>query len=135
MQERFCLEDDNDLEFRAKANKCLNSAARRVVKDMMSNARIQMVNDYYKRHKGQKMTKKLGSSKLYLREDEYLLAKIDWLNKSEVFRWLCRYWASPAFVTKLEQKHTNRDAGDGVSHRYGLDGHLGLVQHMVSALL
>ena len=103
---------------------------------MMSNARIQMVQDYYKKHKGQKMTKKLGSSKLYLREDEYLLATIDWLNKSEeAFRWLCRYWASPAFVSKSEQKRTNRDARDEVAHRYGPDGHIGLTQRMVSELL
>ena len=52
LQERFCLEEDDNLELRSKANRCLNTVAKRIVKDMMSNARIQLVIFYYKKHKG-----------------------------------------------------------------------------------
>jgi hypothetical protein len=135
LQERFCLEDDS-LEVRSKANKCLNTAARRIVKDMMSVARIQLVILYYKKRKGQKMSKKLGASKIYLQEDEYLLGQIDWLNKAdEAFKWLCKHWASAEFITKSEKKRLNREASGEVSHRYGVDGHLGLAQRMVSIVL
>ena len=123
-------------ELRSKANRCLNTAAKRIVKDMMSNARIQLVILYYKQHKGQKMNKKLGASKIYLKEDEYLLGQINWLNKAdEAFKWLCKHWASVEFTTKSEKKQLNREAGDEVSHRYGMDGHLGLAQRMVSIAL
>ena len=92
MQERFRLEEDDNLELSLKAKRCLNTAAMRIVKDMMSNARIQLVILYYKQHKGQKMSKKLGASKIYLKEDEYLLGQIDWLNKAdEAFKWLCKH--------------------------------------------
>src|SRR5438045_1234888 len=81
------------------------------------------------------MSKKLGASKIYLKEDEYLLGQIDWLNKvDEAFKWLCKRWAAE-FTTKSEKKRLNREAGDEVSHRYGMDGHLGLAQHMVSIAL
>ena len=38
------------------------------------------------------MSKKLRTSKIYLKEDEYLLGQTDWLNKAdEAFKWLCKY--------------------------------------------
>src|SRR6266540_65159 len=132
----FHLEEDDNLELLSKANRCLNTAAKRIVKDMMSNARIQLVILYYKQHKGQKMSTKLGASKIYLKEDEYLLDQIGWLNKAdEAFKWLCKHWASTGFITKSEKKRLNREASVEVLHRYGVDGHLGLAQRMVSIAL
>ena len=45
--------------------------AYRLVKDALSDARIQATNLYYHQVKGQKMNKKLGSSSIYLAVDEY----------------------------------------------------------------
>jgi hypothetical protein len=70
-------------------------AATKVVRDMMSNARIQCVYLYYKKIKLQDMNKKLGASEIYLREDEYLevnISGLSWLRKCpDAWRALCAY--------------------------------------------
>jgi hypothetical protein len=43
-----------------------DKAAMKVVRDMMSNARIQCVCLYYKKINQQDMNKKLGASEIYL---------------------------------------------------------------------
>ena len=53
------------------AEKVFEENAYRLVKDALSDARIQATNLYYQQVKGQKMNKKLGSSSIYLAEDEY----------------------------------------------------------------
>jgi hypothetical protein len=102
---------------------------------MMSNARIQCVCTYYKKIKLQNISKKLGVSKIYLREDEYLQADISglpWLRKCpDAWRALCAYWASPSFVEKSWMKRANRQAGPRVTQRYGVDGHFRLARRMV----
>jgi hypothetical protein len=55
---------------------CLRRATTRrttnkVVKDAILYARIQANNTYYKKVLGEKMNKKLGSSHIYLTEDQY----------------------------------------------------------------
>ena len=45
--------------------------ARKVVKDALSNARIQATNLFFKLIKGQPMNKTRGSSQTYLTEEEY----------------------------------------------------------------
>ena len=41
--------------------------ADKIIKDAMYNARIAAVNYYYKKIKGQKMSKALGANEIYLR--------------------------------------------------------------------
>jgi hypothetical protein len=48
-----------------------NATAQKVVKDAISYAHIQSNNTYYKEVLGQKMNKKLGSSCIYLIEEQY----------------------------------------------------------------
>jgi hypothetical protein len=48
-----------------------NHTAHKVMKDVISYARIQANNAYYKEVLGQKMNKKLGSSSIYLTEEQY----------------------------------------------------------------
>jgi hypothetical protein len=48
-----------------------NATAQKVVKDAISYARIQANNTYYKKAIGEKMNKKLGSSHIYLTEEQY----------------------------------------------------------------
>ena len=48
-----------------------NANARKVVKDALSNARIQATNLFFKQIKGQPMNKARGSSGTYLTEEEY----------------------------------------------------------------
>ena len=49
----------------------LNRNANKVVKDAISYARIQANNEYFKVVLGQKMSKELGSSSIYLTEEQY----------------------------------------------------------------
>jgi hypothetical protein len=48
-----------------------NATAQKVVNDVISYARIQANNTYYKEVLGEKMNKKLGSSHIYLTEEQY----------------------------------------------------------------
>jgi hypothetical protein len=48
----------------ARAHSMFDKAATKVVRDMMSNARIQCVYLYYKKTKLQDMNKKLGASEI-----------------------------------------------------------------------
>jgi hypothetical protein len=126
-EEEQCLQD--------RARSVFDKAATKVVRDMMSNARIQCVCLYYKKIKLQDMNKKLGASEIYLREDEYLevdISGLPWLRKCpDAWRALCAYWASPSFVEKSRMKRANRQAGPRVTQRYGADGHLRLARRMV----
>jgi hypothetical protein len=53
-----------------------NCTAHKVVKDVISYARIQANNEYYKEALHQKMNKKLGSSAIYLTNEQYCQLKI-----------------------------------------------------------
>jgi gamma-glutamyltranspeptidase len=48
----------------------------KVVKDAISYARMQANNQYYKKILGQKMNKEMGSSSIYLTEEQYRKVKI-----------------------------------------------------------
>jgi hypothetical protein len=50
--------------------------AHKVVKDAITNARIQANNIYYKDILGLEMNKKLGSSSIYLTKEQYSQIKI-----------------------------------------------------------
>ena len=53
------------------AKKVFQVNAYRLVKDALSEARIQATSMYYQQVLGQKMNKKIGASNIYLREEEY----------------------------------------------------------------
>jgi hypothetical protein len=53
-----------------------NHTVHKVVKDAISYARIQANNVYYREVLGQKMNKKLGSSTIYLTEEQYKQVKV-----------------------------------------------------------
>jgi hypothetical protein len=55
----------------AHALEVFNHIAHKVVKDAISYDRIQANNTYYKEVVGPKMNKKLGSSRIYLTEEQY----------------------------------------------------------------
>jgi hypothetical protein len=55
---------------------------------------------------------------------------IPWFrNHREVYLEFYRYWSSPAFKAKSEQKRLNR--GKDPKHRYDVDVHVRKSQHMV----
>jgi hypothetical protein len=55
----------------AHALEVFNATAQKVVKDVISYARIQVNNTYYKEVLGEKINKMLGSSLIYLTEEQY----------------------------------------------------------------
>jgi hypothetical protein len=72
-----------------------------VIKDAMYNARIAAVNYYYKKIKGQNMSKSKGANEIYLTEEQYLESVVDWLAKDmEAWRWLAKRWASPEWIVE-----------------------------------
>jgi hypothetical protein len=48
-----------------------NATAQKVIKDAISYVRIRANDTYYKEDLGKKMNKKLGSSHIYLTEEQY----------------------------------------------------------------
>jgi hypothetical protein len=60
----------------AHALEVFNHTTHKVVKDTISYAHIQVNNAYYKDVLGQKMNKKVGSSAIYLTEEQYSQVKI-----------------------------------------------------------
>jgi hypothetical protein len=60
----------------AHALEVFNRTTHKVVKDTISYAHIQVNNAYYKDVLGQKMNKKVGSSAIYLTEEQYSQVKI-----------------------------------------------------------
>jgi hypothetical protein len=69
LQLRFRLPKEGNHQ--AHAIEVFNVTAQKVVKDAISYARIQSNNAYYKEVLGQKINKKLGSSCIYLTEEQY----------------------------------------------------------------
>jgi hypothetical protein len=126
------------------------------MKDAVSYARIQANNAYYKDVLGLEMNTKLGSSAIYLTEEQYNQVKISksfyiqylilvlawrtgcifiqvvipWFRHCrEVYLEFCKYWSSPAFKVKSEQKRLNRVKDP--KHRYDVDGHVCKSQCMI----
>jgi hypothetical protein len=69
LQLRFRLPEEGNHQ--AHALEVFNTTAQKVVKDAILYARIQANNTYYKEVLGEKMNKKLGSSHIYLTEEQY----------------------------------------------------------------
>jgi hypothetical protein len=85
----------------AKALEVFNATAQKVMKDAILYARIQANNTYYKEILGEKMNKKLGSSHIYLTEEQYNQVNVSmsfyiqcsllvftWHTDSSLLRWL-----------------------------------------------
>jgi hypothetical protein len=60
----------------AHALEVFNHTAHKVIKDAISYGHIQVNNAYYKEVIGLKLNKKLGSSRIYLTEEQYNQVKI-----------------------------------------------------------
>jgi hypothetical protein len=69
LQLRFRLSEEGNHQ--AHALEVFNATAQKVVNDAISYGRIQVNNTYYKEVLGEKMNKKLGSSHIYLAEEQY----------------------------------------------------------------
>jgi hypothetical protein len=69
LQLRFWLPEEGNHQVHAL--EVFNATAQKVAKDAISYARIQANNTYYKEVLGEKINKKLGSSHIYLTEEQY----------------------------------------------------------------
>jgi hypothetical protein len=74
LQFYFRLPEDGN--HKTHALEVFNHIAHKVVKDIVSYARIQGNNAYYKDVLGLEMNKKLGSSTIYLTKEQYSQVKI-----------------------------------------------------------
>ena len=115
----------------ARVKRHFRKCADKVIKDAMYNVRIATVNYYYKKIKGQNMSKSKGANEIYLTEELYQESVVDWLAKDmEAWRWLAKRWASPEWIAESQKHHTNRGTKEP-GHRYSADGHLGTARLMV----
>jgi hypothetical protein len=74
LQLRFLLSEEANHQ--ALALEVFNATAQKVMKDAILYACIQANNTYYKEVLGQEMNKKLGSSHIYLTEEQYNQVKV-----------------------------------------------------------
>jgi hypothetical protein len=63
---QLCFRLPEEGNHQVHALEVFNITAQKVMKDAISYARIQANNTYYKKIIGEKMNKKLGSSRIYL---------------------------------------------------------------------
>jgi hypothetical protein len=68
---QLCFRLPEERNHQAQALEVFNATAQKVMKDVISCARIQANNTYYKEVICEKMNKKLGSSHIYLTEEQY----------------------------------------------------------------
>jgi hypothetical protein len=73
---QLCFRLPEEGNHQAHALEVFNATAQKVMKDAISYAHIQANNAYYKEVLGQKMNKKLGSSCIYLTEEQYRQVKV-----------------------------------------------------------
>jgi hypothetical protein len=73
---QLCFRLPEEGNHQAHALEVFNATAQKVVKDDILYAHIQENNTYYKEVLGQKMNKKLGSSHIYLIEEQYNQVKV-----------------------------------------------------------
>ena len=131
MQAQYRLPDEEDREVLRSVKKHFCRAAEKVIEDALRNARITAVCQFYKRIKGENMSRAQGASQIYLTEQEYLQVTVDWLVKDmEAWRWLAKKWSSPEWIATSKLHRENRGTG-GPGHRCGADGHYNLAKRMV----
>jgi hypothetical protein len=133
-----------------------NRTAHKDMKDAISYACTQANNTYYKDILGLEMNKNLGSSSIYLTEEQYNPVKIfksfyiqylilvvtrcacsifvqvviPWYrHHMEDYLEFYKYWSSPAFKAKSKKKRMNH--GKDPKHKYDADGHVRKPQRMV----
>ena len=143
------------------ADRVFENNCYRMVKDHLSEARIQATSIYYQQILGQSMNKKLGASHIYLAADEYrkvslvytyaydyayactctsklclcflVQVEVPWLsNQPESYGAWCDVWASEGFKKKSEDKRTNR--GKKPNHTFGSDSFIRKQQRLVRKL-
>jgi hypothetical protein len=73
---QLCFRLPEEGNHQAHALEVFNATAQKVVKDAILYARIQANNGYYKEVLGKKMNMKLGSSRIYLTEEQYSQEKV-----------------------------------------------------------
>jgi len=124
------LENEDDAEALRSVRRHFCRATEKIIDDALSNARISAVCQYYKKVKGENMSKEKGASKIYLTEEQYLQTSVDWIVKDkEAWRWLAKRWSSEEWIASSKSRRQNR--GNQPGHRFGTDGHFGLARRMV----
>ncbi|WVZ51080.1 hypothetical protein U9M48_002260, partial [Paspalum notatum var. saurae] len=130
MHMRYRLENEDDREVLRAVRRHFCRAAEKVIDDAMYNARISAVCQYYKKVKGDNMSRGKGVAQIYLTEEEYLQTSVDWIVKDmEAWRWLAKRWASDDWIASLKSHRENRGT-QASGHRYGADGHYALANRM-----
>ena len=93
MQHLFKVSEDDE----AKADRVLENYASDRVKQMMYNARVDAVKEYYKKQ-GEEIDDTLARPR-ELEYEQYLIGRIWWCNE-QVWPHLCRNWCSDQILTK-----------------------------------
>ncbi|WVZ52935.1 hypothetical protein U9M48_003934 [Paspalum notatum var. saurae] len=127
---RYRLENEDDMEVLWSVRRHFCRAAEKVIDDAFYNARISAMCQYYKRIKGENMSKEKGASQIYLTEQQDLQVSVDWIMKDvEAWRWLAKKWSTPEWIASSKSHRENRGKA-GPGHRFGADGHYSLARRM-----
>ncbi|WVZ71164.1 hypothetical protein U9M48_019783 [Paspalum notatum var. saurae] len=108
-QLRYRLENEDDMEVLRSVRRHFCRAAEKVIDDAFYNALISAVCQYYKRIKGENMSKEKGDM--------------------EAWRWLAKKWSTPEWIASSKLRRENRGK-EGPGHRFGADGHYSLARRM-----
>ncbi|WVZ58517.1 hypothetical protein U9M48_008788 [Paspalum notatum var. saurae] len=127
---RYRLKNEDDMEVLRSVRRHFCRAAEKVIDDAFYNIRISAVCQYYKRIKGENMSKEKGASQIYVTEQQYLQISVDWIVKDvKAWRWLAKKWSTPEWIASSKSHRENRGKA-GPGHRFGADGHYSLARRM-----
>jgi len=125
MQRLFKVAEEDQEE----AGRILETYLKKRVKDMMYQARVEAVKEYY-RTLGEELDDKLACP-IELEYDRYLKGKIKWC-PAEVWPELCRYWCSKEFLAKRKRGQKARlESDDIVQNHEGSRPFTKTQQHIV----
>jgi hypothetical protein len=137
-------------------------SAHKLVSQAISNGWICASNEYMETFEGQQLGSFRDGLDTYLIEEQYVMVKhvglnfiicflcfyyfqctikyvqvsIAWLkDRHEVYRALCKLWASEEFIAKSMRAQECRGTGGSPGHRYGPNGYVCTSQQMVRKIV
>ncbi|CAO2190482.1 unnamed protein product [Urochloa humidicola] len=104
-------------EDKEEADRVLENYLKKRVKDMMYQARVDAVKEFYRQHRGQKLDDTLARP-IELEYGQYIKGKLKWCN-DEVWPELCRLWCSLDFLKKRKRGQLCRLSSEDTAQNHG----------------
>jgi hypothetical protein len=104
-------------EDQQEADCVLEKGLKKRVKDMMYQARVDVVKEYYREIKHKEINDAVPCH-IDLEYEQYKQGKLKWLN-DEVWLLLCAYWCSDEYKVKRKRGQVSRSSSEDIAQNRG----------------